>query len=133
LDIGSKRIGVALSDALGITAQGLLVLQRREGKNIFEEIKKIAEENDVNKVVIGLPLNMDGSSGSKAEEAVLFAEKMKNLLNVPVKLWDERLSTVQAENVLLEADQSRRKRKKTIDKLAAQLILQGYLESERSK
>jgi putative Holliday junction resolvase len=129
LDFGDKRIGVALSDPMGLTAQGLDVLQR--GKSLNEDltrIKDLAEKNEVETVVIGLPRNMDGSMGPQAEKVKKFAQKLAGLLDVQVKFWDERLTTSAAEKLLIQADVSRVRRRKVIDKMAASLILQGYLD-----
>lgn len=129
LDFGDKRIGVALSDPMGLTAQGLDVLQR--GKSLNEDlmrIKDLAEKNEVETVVIGLPRNMDGSMGPQAEKVKKFAQKLAGLLGVQVKFWDERLTTTAAEKLLIQADVSRVRRRKVIDKMAASLILQGYLD-----
>jgi putative Holliday junction resolvase len=129
LDFGDKRIGVALSDPMGLTAQGLDVLQR--GKSLNEDltrIKDLAEKNEVETVVIGLPRNMDGSMGPQAEKVKKFAQKLAGLLDVQVKFWDERLTTAAAEKLLIQADVSRVRRRKVIDKMAASLILQGYLD-----
>ncbi len=127
LDVGEKRIGVSISDGLGITAQGLDTI-RREDKDSLERIIK---ENDVSEVVVGLPLNMNGTKGERANDAILFAEEVKRRFSVPVELWDERLSTLYAERAMIEGDLSRKKRKAISDRLAAQVILQGYLDSRR--
>jgi len=131
LDIGTKRIGVAMSDELLITAQGAETLYRSAPAADFEAIKKTAETNGVGEIVVGLPVNMDGTYGAKAKEALEFADGLARSLGIPVKTWDERLTTLQAERTLLEADLSRAKRKKVIDKLAAQIILQSYLDSRK--
>lgn len=127
MDVGEKRIGVSISDGLGITAQGLDTI-RREDKDSLERIIK---ENDVSEVVVGLPLNMNGTKGERANDAILFAEEVKRRFSVPVELWDERLSTLYAERAMIEGDLSRKKRKAISDRLAAQVILQGYLDSRR--
>ncbi len=129
LDVGEKRVGMALSDALGIIAQQLDTLVRRNEESDFKRIREIIEERGVTEIVVGLPLNMDGTAGPKAEEINRFVEKLKAECDVPVKIWDERLTTRQANRLLIEADISRKKRKKLDDKLAAQLILQSYLDS----
>ena len=129
LDIGSKRIGVAVSDALGITAQGVLTLERKE--DVLDRIKEILLDRGAEKIVVGLPLNMDGSSGPQAKAASEFADMLEKSLEVPVQLWDERMSTMQVERVMIDAGVSRAKRKKKIDKLAAQVILQSYLEAHK--
>jgi len=131
LDVGTKRIGVAMSDELLLTAQGMQTLERRALQGDLSEIKGMIENNDVSEVVVGLPLNMDGSYSAKTKEVVEFMDSLLKFVNVPVKTWDERLTTVQAERALLEADMSRAKRKRLTDKLAAQIILQSYLDSRR--
>jgi putative Holliday junction resolvase len=131
LDFGTKRIGVALSDELFITAQGADTIYRQEIGRDLEAINKIISSNDVTEVVIGLPLNMDGSYSQKTKEVIQFADSLSKAITVPIKTWDERLTTVQAERVLLEADVSRAKRRKVTDKLAAQMILQSYLDSRK--
>lgn len=132
LDVGTKTVGVALSDELGWTAQGLETLKINEEKNEFgfEELGEIIKEHSVSKIVVGLPKNMNGSIGPRGEACQRYAEELKRLYNLPVILWDERLTTMAAERVLLEADVSRKKRKKVIDKMAAVMILQGYLNSQ---
>jgi len=133
LDIGTKRIGVALSDPLGITAQGFVTLEREKIHDIMDHLRGIIEEQSVKEVIIGLPLNMDGSYGPQAAGAISFAESLKERLKIPVKLWDERMSTMEAERVMIAGGASRGKRKKRIDKLAAQLILQSYLNAHKTK
>lgn len=129
LDIGEKRIGVAVSDALGYTAQPLEVLHRRGREDDLAAIRKIIDQTGAEALVVGLPKEMDGSIGEAAERVLSFVKEMQGVIGVPVILWDERLSTVEANRLLLEADISRRKRRRVVDKLAASLILQGYLES----
>lgn len=130
LDVGSKRIGVAISDALGITAQGRLSLERKSDEGVIDELRKIIEKEDVSEIVVGLPLNMNGSRGPAVKEAETFADNLKKF-GIPVKLWDERLTTREAERLMIAGGASRGKRKKKIDKLAAQLILQNYLGSKK--
>ncbi|WP_066063952.1 Holliday junction resolvase RuvX [Neobacillus soli] len=132
LDVGSKTVGVAVSDELGWTAQGLKTLKINEEKSEFgfEEIGQLIEEYQVDTVVIGLPKNMNGTIGPRAEASQQFANEIESKFAVPTVLWDERLTTMAAERVLLEADMSRKKRKKVIDKMAAVMILQGYLDSK---
>jgi putative holliday junction resolvase len=132
LDVGSKTVGVSLSDAFGWTAQGLKTIQINEDKGEygFEEIGTLIAENEVSKVVVGLPKNMNGTIGPRGEASQFYADELNKRFGVPVVLWDERLTTVAAERVLLEADVSRKKRKKVIDKMAASMILQGYLDSQ---
>jgi putative Holliday junction resolvase len=131
LDLGEKRIGVALSDALGLTAQGLTVLSRQNLERDLEQVIALVEKHAVQEIVIGLPRHMDGRLGDRAEEALFWAKELQERLSLPVRTSDERLTTVQAERVLLEADVSRRKRRQVIDKMAAALILQGFLDSRR--
>jgi len=128
LDLGEKTIGVAMSDPLAFTAQGITVI-RRSSKDI-EDLRHLIEEYGVNEVVIGYPRNMNGTIGERAIITQEFAAKLERIFSLQVRLWDERLSTVGAERALLEADLSRAKRKKIIDKMAAVFILQGYLDSK---
>jgi putative Holliday junction resolvase len=125
LDVGSKRIGVAVSDALKITAQGLETVQRGD----MAALESVIKENDVVEIVVGLPLNMDGTKGQRAEDAERFAEGLKEKFSLPVKMWDERLSTASAERFMIKGDLSRAKRKKLNDRAAAQIILQSYLDA----
>ncbi len=131
LDVGTHTIGIAVSDELGLTAQGLKTLRRKSMEEDFQEISAIISQFEVNKIVVGLPKNMNGTLGVQAETVLKWTEYLQERIQVPVVTWDERLSTVGASRVLLEADLSRRKRKKVIDKLAAVLILQGYLDQSR--
>lgn len=129
LDVGDKTIGVALSDLMGWTAQGLETIIRTNLKADLRRLEEIIQEHDVNKIVVGLPKNMNGTLGPQGEKVVLFIEKLNNRFKLEVVSWDERLSTVAAERSLIAADVSRQKRKKIIDKMAAVYILQGYLDS----
>lgn len=131
LDVGSKTVGVALSDELGWTAQGLKTIKIDEDREMFgfDEIGEIIREYNVEKIVVGLPKNMNGTIGPRGEASKNFGEKLAEKFQIPVVYWDERLSTKFAERTLLEADLSRKKRKKVIDKMAAVMILQGYLDS----
>ena len=131
LDIGSKTIGVAVSDELGLIAQGLKTIQTRPHKGELDELATIIAELGISLVVVGLPKNMDGTLGKQAEMVLQWIETFRKRLEISVVTWDERLSTVGASRVLLEANVSRKKRKKVIDKLAAVLILQGYLDQSR--
>jgi len=128
LDIGEKRIGVAVSDELGLTAQGVAVIKRTSDKKDIGEILKYVEKYNVSKIVVGLPKNMNGTEGRSSELVRSFCEKLKKSLNVVIEYWDERLTTVAAEKILIQGDMSRRKRKVVIDKIAAVLILQNYLD-----
>ncbi len=133
LDFGSKTTGVAISDPMGWTAQGLEIIRRQEDEHLKATIKRIEElclAYKVDKIVLGLPKNMNNTLGERGEKTLLFKEKLENKLKIPVEIWDERLSTVAAEQVLLEADMSRKKRKNVIDKLAATIILQNYLDAK---
>jgi len=127
LDLGDKTIGLALSDPLKITAQGLMVLQRKTLEQDLIELDKIKEQHEVEEVVVGLPRMMNGSIGPMGEKAQEFADILSQRWGIPVHTWDERLSTMEAEKTLLQADLSRKKRKKLIDKTAAVLILQSFL------
>ncbi len=131
LDIGTHTIGIAISDELGITAQGLKTLRRKSMEEDFREIATIVGQFEIEKIVVGLPKNMNGTLGKQAEIVLKWIKILMDKVHIPVVTWDERLSTVGASKVLLEADLSRRKRKKVIDKLAAVLILQGYLDQSR--
>ncbi|WML30613.1 Holliday junction resolvase RuvX [Neobacillus sp. OS1-32] len=131
LDVGSKTVGIALSDELGWTAQGLKTLHINEEKQEFgfKEIGQLIKEYQVSQVVVGLPKNMNGTIGPRGEASKQYAAEIERRFGVSAILWDERLTTMAAERVLLEADLSRKKRKKVIDKMAAVMILQGYLDS----
>lgn len=130
LDVGEKRIGVAVSDELGITAQGLGTVERKQNSKDedIEEIRKIVEKYNVDKIILGLPKNMDGTLGQSGKMVEDYAKKLQSCLNIDLGFWDERLSTVSAERVLIDADISRKKRKSVIDKLSAVIILQSYLD-----
>lgn len=132
LDVGSKTIGVAISDAMGWTAQGIETIKINEQIQDFgyKRLKELIKEYEVTKAVVGLPKNMNGTIGPRGEICQEFAKNIERKFNIPVVLWDERLTTMAAERVLLEADVSRGKRKKVIDKMAAVMILQGYLDSQ---
>jgi putative Holliday junction resolvase len=129
LDIGQKRIGIAISDELRCTAQGVKVLNRRGINDDLEAIKEIIVTAEVSEIVVGLPKNMDGSLGEGAQKVLSFVRKLEESLSIPVILWDERWTTSEATRVLLQADLTRKKRMKVVDKVAAVLILQGYLDS----
>jgi putative Holliday junction resolvase len=133
LDYGDKRIGVALSDEFGWTAQGLEVISNNNESIVFARIASIVEQYEVKEIVVGLPKNMNGTVGPRAEICMTFAASLREMFNLTVHLWDERLTTVSAERTLIEADVSRKKRKLVIDQLAASLILQGYLDSISTK
>lgn len=128
LDVGSRTIGIACSDALLMTAQGIETIRRTSLENDFNRLRELISEYEVHELVVGMPKNMNGTKGDRAEKTEEFVEKMKAVIELPVTFWDERLSTVMAERQLIAADVSRKKRKGVIDKMAAVVILQGYLD-----
>ncbi|WP_027340183.1 Holliday junction resolvase RuvX [Halonatronum saccharophilum] len=130
LDLGDKRTGVAVSDRMGWTAQGKEVIEVKSVEEDIEYIIELVAKYEAEKVVVGLPKNMDGSLGPRANKVLDFVEKLKEKVDIPVVTWDERLSTVAVERTLISADVSRKKRKKVIDKMAAVIILQNYLDSQ---
>lgn len=129
LDIGSKRTGVAMSDELRLISSPHTTIEARNRKEWLEKIAEIVEEMDVGSVLVGLPLNQHGEEGEDAQAIQKYIAALRERLNVPVIEWDERFTTVQAENLLVSADVSRGKRKQVIDKVAAAIILQSYLDS----
>lgn len=129
LDVGDKRIGIAMSDLLMITAQGLETYTRQEESEDIAHIASLYQQNGCSAIVCGLPLNMDGTEGFQAEKVKDFAAKVGQACGTEVIFSDERLTTVLSEKVLIQADMSRQKRRKVIDKVAAVTILQGYLDS----
>jgi len=131
LDYGARRIGVAMSDELFLTAQGSATIFNNSAQETIAAITKLIEVNGVVEVIVGLPISMDGTHSQKTKEVIEFAENLMKSAPVPVKTWDERLTTRQAERALLEADMSRGKRKRLNDMVAAQLMLQGYLDHRR--
>ncbi|MCM8803766.1 MAG: Holliday junction resolvase RuvX [Candidatus Omnitrophica bacterium] len=132
IDFGDKNIGIAISDEENLIAKGLGTIKMEE--NIVSKIKELIERYNVNKIVYGLPLKMDGSFSNQTEKTLAFISKLKEeIKNVEFIPWDERLTSTLAERFLLSADLSRRKRKKLIDKLSAQIILQNYLDLNRIK
>ena len=128
LDIGPKTIGVAISDPLGFTAQGITTIRRKKKEEDINEIINLCKEYAVETIVVGLPKNMNGSIGFAGEKIMEFTELLKDSVECKIELWDERLTTVAAHRAMLEADLSRGKRKKIVDKIAATYILQGYLD-----
>ena len=131
LDVGSKTIGVAISDPFGWTAQGLEVIRRRSIEKDLSRLAEIIEQYEVQQAVVGLPKNMNGSIGPQAETVLEFVQIFQDRFLIPVDMWDERLTTVAARKMLIEADVSRAKRKQVIDKIAAVMILQGFLDKPR--
>ena len=128
LDIGQKTIGVAISDPLGFTAQGITTIRRKKKEEDINEIVNLCKEYNVETIVAGLPKNMNGSIGFAGEKIMEFTDLLKDSVDCKIELWDERLTTVAAHRAMLEADLSRGKRKKIVDKIAATYILQGYLD-----
>ncbi|MED4162704.1 Holliday junction resolvase RuvX [Halalkalibacterium halodurans] len=135
LDVGTKTIGIAVSDALGWTAQGLETWRRSDATEQadFEHIASLVKEHEVTTIVIGLPKNMDGSIGPSGERSETFAAELRRYVPCEIVMWDERLTTTAAERMLISADVSRKKRKSVIDKMAAVMILQGYLDRQQLK
>lgn len=132
LDLGKRRIGLALSDELGITAQGLETLQRTTIREDLARLAKLVEHHNVTLVVIGNPLHMSGREGRGTDFARDFAGRLEAVASIPVQLWDERLTTVQAQRVLRESGASIEKRAKAIDRLAAVILLESFLDSRPS-
>lgn len=129
LDLGTKTLGLAISDKTGTIASSLVVLHHDDNFNsLIEELKKIIKEKEIDKLVLGLPKNMNGTIGERGEYILKFKELLEEGIGLEVILEDERLTTKVAENILINADMSRKKRKKVIDKMAATVILQGYLD-----
>ncbi len=132
LDVGTKTVGVAVSDALGITAQPVTTLRRTNLRADLTELRRLAEHHGVEHAVVGLPLNMNGSEGPSAVEARRFGDAVARTLGIRVEYWDERLTTAAANRMLLEADVSRARRRAVVDQVAAALILQGWLDARQS-
>lgn len=130
LDYGERRIGIALSDEAGIIAMPFRTINALNREQALSEIGRICNEKKVFKIIVGMPLNMNGDKGTQAERASAFALNIGKQLGIPVETWDERLSTRMAERTLISADVSRNKRKGVIDRLAAQIILQSYLDAQ---
>ncbi len=128
LDVGARRIGVAISDPLGITAQGLDTLHRKNKKYDLQFLNRIIREFDVKEIVVGLPLRMSGVEGAQAEKIHLFVEDLRKHFKLPVHLWDERLTSAEANRLLRETDLSIEKRGQAVDRMAAILILQSWME-----
>jgi len=131
LDVGTRTVGVAVSDELGLTAQGVTTVRRTNMKADLAALKEIIAERGVTHVVVGLPLNMDGTEGPRALASRQFGEALGKATGLTIEYWDERLSTRAAQRVLLEADVSRQKRREVIDQMAASIILQGWMEARR--
>jgi len=133
IDYGEKRFGIALSDPLGITAQGLPTVERTSIQEDIKKIINILQEKEVEEIVLGLPKHLNNTLGDKAKEVLNFIDTLKKHINIPIKTFDERFSTVRANRAMLEGDLSRKKRKERVDMIAAQLILQGYLDMIKTK
>ena len=133
LDYGSKRIGVAVCDELGMTAQGLATIARKNRRQDLEEIDGFIRTYNVEKIVIGYPIRLDGTEGIQCEKVSKFASILESAFSLPVIKWDETLSTKEAEEILIRANIARNKRKNIVDKLAASLILQGYLDAQERR
>jgi putative Holliday junction resolvase len=129
LDVGARRIGIAISDPLGLTAQGLTTLQRRNRRYDLAELRKLLEAHEVREIVVGNPLRMSGESGIQAEKMAGFAAQLEKAFGLPLHLWDERLSTAEAHRLLDETEIRDSRRKAVIDKMAAVLILQSFLDA----
>ena len=136
LDFGSKTVGVAISDSLLITAQGVEIIRRKEENKLRQTLARIEElivENDVEKIVLGLPINMNGTEGARVELTMEFKEKLERRTGLPVVMWDERLTTVAADEIMMEAGIRRENRKDYVDMIAATLILQSYLDNHATE
>jgi putative holliday junction resolvase len=130
LDVGTKTVGVAVADELGLTAQPITVVRRSSLKKDLADLLALARERSVDRFVVGLPLNMDGSEGPRAQATRKFGDALANASGLPIIYQDERLTTVAAERALLEADVSRARRREVIDQVAATIILQGWLDAQ---
>jgi putative holliday junction resolvase len=131
LDVGARRIGLAVTDPLGITAQGLETLERRNKKRDFACLNRVLREYDVKEIVVGLPLRMSGQEGTQSEKIRIFAKELEKKFGLPVHLWDERLTSAEANRFLRDSELSIEKRAKAVDRMAAVLILQGWMERNR--
>ncbi len=131
LDYGTKTLGVAISDASGFIATSLKTISYTNEQTLLKELDELIKPYEIEKIILGLPKNMNNTLGERAEKTILFAKTLESYFNKPVLLEDERLTTVVATNYLLEADMSRKKRKKVVDKMAASIILQTYLDRLR--
>lgn len=131
LDVGERRIGVAVSDELGLTAQALSVIDNVGEEEVTEAVASLVKQYDVERIVIGLPRRTDGRMGPEADNVLEFGRRLEDAVGVPVVYWDERFSTAQAERILIEAGLRRARRRKVVDQVAAGIILQAYLDSRR--
>lgn len=133
LDVGSKTIGMAVSDPLGITAQGLDTLRRKNKRTDLGRLKEVIRQYEIAEIVVGLPLRMSGLEGNQSEKMRLFAEDLRKGLGLPVHLWDERLTSAEANRVLRDSEMSIKRRGEVVDRLAAVLILQSWMEARGSR
>ncbi|HEV2469042.1 MAG TPA: Holliday junction resolvase RuvX [Candidatus Sulfotelmatobacter sp.] len=131
LDVGARRVGIAISDPLGITAQGLETLHRKNKKYDLQFLRRIVQQYQVKEIVVGLPLRMSGAEGTQAEKIQAFADDLRKHFKLPVHFWDERLTSAEANRLLRETELSIEKRGQAVDRMAAILILQGWMESRR--
>lgn len=129
LDVGSRRIGIAISDPLGVTAQGLPTLLRQNKRLDFEQLARIITGYQVSEIVVGYPLRLSGAEGIQSGKMQIFAEELRKKFGLPVHLWDERLTSTQANRLLRETDLSIKKRGQAVDRMAATLILQNWMEA----
>ena len=132
LDVGSRRIGVAVSDPLGITAQGLETLQRKNKKHDFAYLRRVVRDYEIGEIVVGLPLRMSGLEGMQAEKIQVFADELRKYFKLPIHLWDERLTSAEANRLLRETELSIEKRGQAVDRMAAILILQSWMDSRKA-
>jgi putative Holliday junction resolvase len=132
LDVGSRTIGMAVSDPLGITAQGLETIRRKNKRHDFEQLAAVIREYEVSEIVVGYPLRLSGVEGTQSEKMQVFAEELRKKFRLPVHLWDERLTSSQANRVLRETELSISKRGAAVDRMAAMLILQNWMEARDS-
>lgn len=130
LDVGSKTIGMAVSDPLGITAQGLQTIRRKNKRTDFGLLKEIVRQYEIAEIVVGLPLRMSGAEGTQSEKMRLFAEDLRKATGLQVHLWDERLTSAEANRVLRDSEMSIKRRGEVVDRLAAVLILQNWMEAK---
>jgi putative holliday junction resolvase len=133
LDVGSRTIGLAVSDPLGITAQGLETIRRQNKRSDLEALERVLTHYAVGEIVVGYPLKMSGSTGAQSNRMSLFADELRRRFKIPVHLWDERLTSAQANRLLRETDMSIRRRAEVVDRLAAVLILQSFLDRRQAQ
>jgi len=131
MDVGARRIGLAVSDLLGITAQGVPTLQRRNKRTDLAELQRIISEYGVSEIVVGYPLRLSGKASAQTGKVVEFAEELRKKFNLPIHLWDERLTSAEANRLLRETDMSIRRRAEVVDQMAAVLILQSFMENRK--